>query len=379
MAIDDNTWRQLDERRQLENVSSYAVGPDQVRPEPSLAGIELGVLAEDQVRGGMTQAPSESVEPISERKSPSPFAAALRRFSRDRRAMICLVIFVGMVVFSFAFPYFYVHIGSTILAGVSGNKVTPPEVYHDFTHQELYFIDVPPSSAYPLGADQLGRDIFARMMAGVQVSVEVTLLVMVLDIGLGLLIGTLAAYYGGWIDTLLARFTDLMFAFPSILFAILMAATLGDFFSQHFGAPGRLILVSLAFGLTLWPFMARYVRGQTLQIKEQQYIEAARTVGSSNRRIIMRHVVPNLFNIVLTAATLDMVGVIIGEATLSLLGLGVQNPGSSLGRMIFDGSRRLYIQPTEVLWPVIVLAVLVLCLSFVADGIADAFNPRSKD
>ena len=125
--------------------------------------------------------------------------------------------------------------------------------------------------------------------------------------------------------------------------------------------------------------MARLVRGQTLQLREQQFIEAARTVGSSNFNIIMQHIVPNLFNIVVVAAVLDMVGTIVSEAVISLLGLGVQPPGSSLGLMIYDATQQLQVNAWEVVWPTLVLAVLVLSFSFVGDGVQDAFNPRTKD
>ena len=134
-----------------------------------------------------------------------------------------------------------------------------------------------------------------------------------------------------------------MFAFPALLFAILASATLAPSFVNTFGPEGRLILVSIALGITVWPQMARFVRGQTLQLKEQQFVEAARMSGSSNQRIMVQHIVPNLFSIVVAAATLDMVGTIIAEATLSLLDLGVEPPGSSLGLMISDGVQRLYI------------------------------------
>ena len=312
-------------------------------------------------------------------KSISPYRAATRRLMRDRRAMISLGIIVAIIAISFLGPLIYTHIGPTIIGGPTLQDHIGPQVYRDPTHQELTRLNQPPSAAYPLGTDQLGRDILARLMAGVQVSVLVTLVVIIFDVILGLVVGTLAGYYGGWIDTFLARFTDLMFAFPILLFAILAAATLGPAFIDRFGPSGRLLLVSLALGLTIWPQMARYVRGQTLQIKGLQYVEAAHSVGANNRAIVMRHIVPNLFNIVLTAATLDIVGIITAEATLSLLGLGVQAPGSSLGLMISDASGQIYIQWTEVLWPTLVLATLVLCFSFVGDGVGDAFNPRTKD
>ncbi len=319
------------------------------------------------------------VETVTEGQSLSPMQASLRRLGRDRRAMVCLAIIVLMVLVSFVGPFIYAHIGPVIQGGPGGTTNESPSVYHDYTHQELTMIDNPPSAAFPLGNDYLGRDILARIMAGITVSVEVAFVVVLFDIVLGLVVGTLAGYYGGWMDAFLARFTDLMFAFPQLLFAIIAAATIGPVFSTRFGPTGRLVLVSLALGITVWPQMARYVRGQTLQLKQQQFIEAARTVGTSDTGIILRHIVPNLMSIVVTAATLDIVGIIIGEAVLSLLHLGVEPPGSSLGLMISDGATRIYNQYTEAIFPSIALAILVLCLSFLGDGVSDAFNPRRKD
>jgi oligopeptide transport system permease protein len=320
-----------------------------------------------------------NLEGNADDKPMSPFRAATRRLARDRRAMVSLVVVAIIVVLSFIGPAIYLHLGPTLLGGPILQDHLGPQIYHEYTHQELTNLNQPPNSAYWLGTDQLGRDILARLMAGVNVSIIVSFVVVTFDIVLGLVIGTLAGFYGGWIDTFLARFTDLIYAFPILLFAILVAATLGPAFIDRFGPSGRLVLVSLAIGLTIWPQMARYVRGQTLQLKEQQFIEAARSVGATNRSIIRRHIVPNLFNIVLTAATLDIVGIITAEATVSLLGLGVQPPGSSLGLMISDAAGLVYIQWTEVLWPTLTLAVLVLCFSFIGDGVGDAFNPRSKD
>jgi oligopeptide transport system permease protein len=342
------------------------------RVPPSTAEIEAGMLTQSEMdlRAG---------EKVTEGQSLSPIEASLRRLGRDRRAMVCLAIILIMVVASYVFPMVYLHLGPTVLGGITDTTPVPPELYHYMTHQELLNLDAPSSLVHPLGTDQLGRDILARLMAGVNVSIQVALFVEIFDVVLGLLVGVLAGFYGGWIDTFLARFTDLMFAFPALLFAILAAATLGPAFVNALGPEGRLVLVSIALGITVWPQMARFVRGQTLQLKEQQFIEAARMSGSSNQRIMVQHIVPNLFSIVVAAATLDIVGTITAEATLSLLGLGVEPPGSSLGLMIFDGSGRLYINAWEVIWPTVTLALLVLALAFLGDGVNDAFNPRTKD
>jgi oligopeptide transport system permease protein len=185
----------------------------------------------------------------------------------------------------------------------------------------------------------------------------------------------------------LARFTDIIFAFPGLLFIILVAGIFGAWADTHLssipiiGANGnaRLLLVSLALAFVAWPLMARYVRGQTLQLKEQQFIEAARTAGTSDTRIILRHIVPNLFSIVVVAATLNMVNTIVAEAGISLLGLGVQTPGSSIGLMISQAQNLVSSHPWEILLPAGVLAIIVLCFSFFGDGLRDAFDPRSKD
>src|SRR5262249_33038693 len=136
-----------------------------------------------------------------------------------------------------------------------------------------------------------------------------------------------------------------------------------------------------AIGLLAWPLMMRFVRGRTLELKEQQFVEAARTVGGTDRQIILRHIVPNLMNIVVVAATLDILSTIIGEAGISLLGAGLKPPATSLGLLISDGAGRIY-HPTawtQLFWPCMVLVTLVICFSFVGDGVRDAFDPRTKD
>jgi peptide/nickel transport system permease protein len=267
------------------------------------------------------------------------------------------------------------------LTGIVG-----PDVYHRPDEGQATQHDEEPSALYWLGTDDGGRDILARIMQGTFVSLIVALLVEVVDVTLGVLIGVLAGYFGGWIDVFLARFTDLMFAFPQLLFAILISSILGPSTDDFFGKiPGlgngyaRLVLVSIALAFTTWPLMARYVRGQTLQLKEQQFIEAARTSGTNNAQIILRHIIPNLFSLVFIASTLNIANTIIGEAGLSLLGLGVQLPGTSLGLMISHGLENIDIYPWEIIVPTTVLTIIVLAISFLGDGLRDAFDPRTKD
>jgi peptide/nickel transport system permease protein len=321
------------------------------------------------------------------KKSPTPFQESMRRLRRDKRAMVSLGVIILFILIPIFGPIIYQHIGGPYTSPLNGT--IGPSLYHNPFHQELDRQDELFSSQYWLGTDGIGRDLLARLMQGMLVSIMVALIVEVVDIVMGVTIGVLAGFYGGWIDQLLARFTDIMFAFPGLLFAILLTGIFGTTADTAFasipliGANGnaRLLLVSIALAFTAWPLMARYVRGQTLQLKEQQFVEAARTSGTSDYKIIMRHIIPNLSSIVVVAATLDISGTIIGEAGLSLLGLGVQAPGSSIGLMISDASSggNLQVHPWEVLLPSLVLTILVLAFSFLGDGLRDAFDPRSKD
>ncbi len=365
--------------RYTSNPADNAMAPDNTMtpapPEMSdmLQGRVLGVampdVAEVEKRG----------------KSPTPLQDSLRRLRRDKRAMVSISVIAFFVFIAIVGPTIYQHIGGTYNSPLSG--VIGPDVYHTFYHQELNRQDELPSAMFWLGTDNLGRDMLARLMQGILISLSVAMIVEIVDITLGIFIGVLAGFHGGWIDQFLARFTDIMFAFPGLLFVILLLGIFGPAADDKLsnipiiGANGnsRLILVSMALALTIWPLMARYVRGQTLQLKEQQFVEAAHTAGTTNTRIIRRHIIPNLFSIVVVAATLNISSTIVAEAGISLLGLGVQPPGSSIGLMISNASELIDTHPWEVIVPSVMLVIIVLAFSFFGDGLRDAFDPRSKD
>jgi len=367
--------------KNLEPASSEVMLPDTF-PPLDLLDASISATA-STVPGEVTATAIPSGQ--EPKKSPTPLQESLRRLRRDKRAMISLSVMVLFILIPILGPLIYQHIGGSYQSVVNGR--IGPQVYHSPFHQELDRQDEFISAQYWLGTDAIGRDLLARLMQGMLVSLTVALMVEVIDIGLGILVGVLAGYFGGWIDQVLARFTDIMFAFPGLLFAILITGIFGEYADTYLsnipliGPNGnsRLILVSLALSFSAWPIMARYVRGQALQLKEQQFIEAARTAGTSSARIILRHIIPNLFSIVVIVATLDIATTIIGEAGLSLLGLGVQQPGSSIGLMIADGISVIETHPWEVLLPSIVLTIIVLAISFLGDGLRDAFDPRSKD
>ena len=359
------------------------MSPDSV-VSPLQLDPDLTVLAENDLATALSE--NELKELAEKKEKPAtPLKDSLRRLRRDKRAMASIGVIGFFVLLALFGPFIYQHIGGPYDSPLNGT--ISPQVYHSYYHQELDRQDEGPSAQYWLGTDDLGRDLLARLMQGLLISISIAVLVEVVDIALGILIGVLAGFHGGWIDQVLARFTDIIFAFPGLLFIILVAGIFGAWADTHLssipiiGANGnaRLLLVSLALAFVAWPLMARYVRGQTLQLKEQQFIEAARTAGTSDTRIILRHIVPNLFSIVVVAATLNMVNTIVAEAGISLLGLGVQTPGSSIGLMISQAQNMVSSHPWEILLPSGVLAIIVLCFSFFGDGLRDAFDPRSKD
>lgn len=350
---------------------------------------DTGNLDEQPIVGTANFTQLEMAE-IAESRSLSPLRAAVRRFMRDRRAVFCLGLVLFMVLGSFIFPPIYQHIGPTVKGGLTGTELIGPELYHTANHTDLSLSDSPGtllplgsnSLFHPLGTDQIGRDVFARLLAGINISIELAIMVEIFDIGLGVVLGTLAGWYGGGLGLVLDRFTDIVFAFPGLLLIILMGASLGPLFDGWFNGAvfGRMLLLTLAIGLLSWPLMMRYVRGQTLELKERQFVEAARTVGTSTFNILTKHIVPNLLNIVVVASTLNILSTIIGEAGITLLGAGLKPPASSLGLMISDALPTIYSNTwTELFFPCFTLVVIVIAFSFMGDGVSDAFNPRKKD
>ena len=364
-------------------------------PDPGIGprGTELldvssNLDTQDESPAGVGLAPATDPNQTSKKteKTNTPFQDSLRRLRRDKRAMVSLVLIIVFIVVPIIGPFIYTHIGGQITSSITGQPIGPG-LYHSPFHQELNHQDELPSGIYWLGTDSIGRDILARLMQGMLISLFVAISVEIVNVLLGILIGVCAGFFGGWVDQFLARFTDVMFAFPGLLFVILVAGIFGNALDGPLskipviGANGnaRLLIVSIALAFVGWPLMARFVRGQTLQLKEQQFVEAARTSGTTNTRIIMRHIVPNLFNIVVVAATLDIANTVIGEAGLSFLGLGVSTPGSSIGLMINDAQSLVDVHPWEILVPSITLTIIVLAFSFLGDGLRDAFDPRAKD
>ncbi|MFM7321023.1 MAG: ABC transporter permease [Armatimonadota bacterium] len=230
-----------------------------------------------------------------------------------------------------------------------------------------------PGGAHLLGTDDLGRDVLSRLVSGVRISLGVALAVEVVVVLLGITVGLVAGYFGGWIDSALVGATNVMLSFPDVLLAVLLLGTLG---AKDAGPYQSLGLVVLALGITGWPPLARLVRGQVLSLRRREFVEAAVVLGAGNGRILLRHILPNLVSPVIVAVTVDAAGVILAEATLSFLGIGVQQPIPSWGRMINDALAYYRSQPMLLVWPSACLSLTVLSLNFVGDGLRDALDPR---
>jgi peptide/nickel transport system permease protein len=254
-----------------------------------------------------------------------------------------------------------------------------PWVYTvDPAHTEFGAINAGPSLAHPLGTDRLGHDTLARLFAALRVSLLVAGVVETINILVGGVLGLLAGFFGGWVDTVISRLADMVFAFPGLLLAILVAAIFGPWVTENYGSTARLVLVAGSLSLVGWPLLARYVRGQTLSLRERDFVLAARALGLSERRILWHHILPNVAGLVITAATLDVVNAIVGEATLSLLGLGIQSPATSIGKMIVEATPLLAQNGFLVFVPSATLTLLVLVFSFLGDAMRQAFDPAER-
>jgi ABC-type dipeptide/oligopeptide/nickel transport system permease subunit len=245
------------------------------------------------------------------------------------------------------------------------------------TRLDYAAINALPSAAHPLGTDNLGRDTLARLLLGLRVSLLVAFYVETLNVLFGVTLGLVAGYFGGLIDVFVTRVADMLFAFPGLLLAILITAIFGEPVTAQFGGVGRLLLVAGALSLVSWPLMARFVRAQTLVIREQEYITAAVALGAGTRHLLRRHILPQLLGLVITSSTLNIASVVVNEAVLSLLGLGIQPPDPSIGKMITDAIPFLESNPLQVFFPSAILVMIVLLVSFLGDALRDVFDPAS--
>ena len=280
-------------------------------------------------------------------KGRSLFDDARARFLANRAATGGVVVLVLLVLAAFVGPYF-----------LSWDYETP----------DWAAFRAPPSleSGHYFGTDQNGRDLLARTLYGTRVSLAVALVATVVSVIVGVLYGAIAGFMGGRLDGAMMRFVDILYALPYILFVILLMVVFGR----------NVYLLFAAIGLLEWLTMSRIVRGQTLSIRNREYIEAARAAGLGNGAIILRHVVPNLVGPVVIYAALTVPEIIATESFLSYLGFGVQEPLTSLGTLIAEGAGVVEVLPWLLYFPGGTLVLLLLSLLFIGDGLRDAFDPK---
>ncbi|HIT45809.1 MAG TPA: ABC transporter permease [Candidatus Aphodovivens excrementavium] len=246
--------------------------------------------------------------------------------------------------------------------------VAPGILPYDPYAQDLGQSLLPPSAEHWFGTDLQGRDIFCRVMVGTQISLSVGLIAVAFSLTIGVILGSIAGYKGGWVDTVIMRIMDMMLAIPSILLAIAIMAALG---------PGIEKAV-VAIGLVSIPEYARIVRSEILAIKENDYVAAARVIGDSNFKIVFRHVLPNALPSIIVRATLGISSAILDCAALGFLGLGVQPPAAEWGDMLGRGRNELFRAPWLMIFPGLAITLAVLAFNLLGDGIRDGLDPKSR-
>lgn len=244
----------------------------------------------------------------------------------------------------------------------------PLLVTHSADYMDVTNADAEPSSQHKLGTDDHGGDIYSKIIWGSRVSIQIGVMVVFSAIIMGTIVGSIAGYYGGLVDEIFMRITDIFLGFPSLVLAMVICAALGSSITN----------VMIAMAVVWWPPYARLIRGQVLSIKERSYVEAARAIGASDFRIIFRHILPNSFSPLMVQATMDLGSVIITAAGLSFIGLGAQPGAAEWGRMVSDGRQALQFHPGETTFPG--LAILIVCLGFnlLGDGLRDILDPRMR-
>ena len=291
-----------------------------------------------------------TVEAGLEIEARSHWVYARKRFFRHRLAMGSLVV-----------------LALILGAGFLSNAIAP-YAYDDIDLDNLAAAPTTTDNHF-FGTDQLGRDYFSRVLYGVKTSARVAFIVALLSTLIGTAIGAVAGYFGGWIDNLLMRITDLFLTLPGLAVLLVASATLGQ------GSPYR---VAVILALLFWTGLARIVRGSFLSLREKEYVEAAKAAGGSDFRIIVRHILPNSMGPIIVNATLVVAAAILVEAALSFLGFGIQPPTPALGKLISDGQSELLTAWWLVTFPGLTIVVIVLCVNFIGDGLRDALDPTQR-
>lgn len=274
---------------------------------------------------------------------------ARRRLKRNPAAMASLVVLCVLALLALLGPPLWVHKVDTI-------------------YRDRVAIAPTWENAHWFGTDAQGRDMVARVLFGLGISLMVGMVATFVSLVIGVLYGATAGYVGGWIDTVMMRFVDVIYTVPFIFFVIILMVTFGS----------NIFLIFVAIGAVEWLTMARIVRGQAIALKHKEFIEAARASGASSWQIITRHIAPNVLGTVVVYATLNVPVIILAESFLSFLGLGVQEPLTSLGQLIAAGAKEMDRAPWLLIYPGATMFITLLCLNFLGDGLRDALDPKER-
>ena len=292
-----------------------------------------------------------------ERKHRTLWGDVWQRFRRHKLAMFGLVAFIILILGSAFGPLIY---------------TVDPE------HINIVDASQPPSAAHPFGTDDLGRDLLARNMYGGRISLSVGVVAMLVAMTFGTLIGIVAGFFQR-LDAPLMRFTDMMLALPQLPLLLVIIMLFRDSLRKWLGPElGIFLLVVVVIGILGWMPTSRVVRGSVLSVKEKEFVEASVSVGSRERRIVSRHVFPNVLSPIIVSATLGIAAAIITESALSFLGLGFPSDVPTWGRLLFDGKDYMTFTPWVILWPGMLISLTVLSINFIGDGLRDALDPRTR-
>jgi oligopeptide transport system permease protein len=258
-----------------------------------------------------------------------------------------------------------VTLAALVLAAVVGPFLSP-FAYDQVDKADVWF--APLAGGHLLGSDALGRDLLVRLLVGLRVSLAIGVVATFVSLVIGVAWGAVAGYVGGKVDEAMMRIVDVLYSLPFIFFVILLMVTFGS----------NIVLIFVAIGAVEWLTMSRIVRGQTLTLKNKEFVEAARAAGLGRTAIIARHIVPNLLGPVVVYVTLTIPAVILSESFLSFLGLGVQPPMASLGALIAGGASDMELAPWLLVFPSLVMVLTLMCFNFIGDGLRDAIDPKDR-
>lgn len=317
------------------------------------------------------------------RESVSFWKDGLKRLVKNKIAMASLIVIIVIMFFSFIVPMFYPY---TYEQQIRGSENLSPMTY---SQEEQAFIDAG-ESVFPhvLGTDKLGRDYAIRVMVGSRISLLVGLIAAVIILVIGALFGSIAAFFGGWVDLIMMRIVDIIYTIPDILLIVLLSFALKDPLEKLKSVPGfgwvqtvgtNLISIFIVFALLYWVGMARMVRSQVLMLKESEYVTAAKALGASSGRIIRKHLLTNCIGTLIVTTTLQIPSSIFTESFLSFLGLGVAVPMPSLGSLASDAINGLNTYPYLLIIPSILISLIILSFNLLGDGLRDAFDPKLKN